>query len=84
MKKHSALLKNFPVAKQRRLDQLLNKNSEGTISAKERVLLEALVKEAEQLMASNSKRLVRFAKREGDSAPADAIPVTVWVAPARR
>ena len=74
-------LKKFPANKQRRLDQLLSKNSEGTISPKERTLLNELVEEAEQLMATNAKRLAEFAERGGNSVPADAVPVTVWVTP---
>lgn len=75
-------LKKFPAVKQRRLDLLLGKNSEGTISPKERKVLEALVVEAEQLMASNGKRLVEFAELGENSAPVNAVPVTVWVTPA--
>lgn len=71
----------FPATKQRRLDELLEKNSEGTIAPKEKVRLEQLVAEAEHLMVANAKRLARFAEREGS--PVDAVPVTVWVHPIR-
>jgi hypothetical protein len=73
----------YPVAKQRLLDRLLDKNSEGTISADERVLLERLVAEAERLMVANAKRLARFAKNESAKVPTGAVPVTVWVKPER-
>ena len=67
----------FPSTKQRRLDDLLEKNSEGTIAPREKARLEQLVAEAEQLMVANAKRLAKFARREGS--PAGAVPVTVWV-----
>ncbi len=72
--------KKFPAAKQRRLDELLEKNSEGTISPTEKARLEKLVTEAEQLMVANAKRLAEFSKSEA-RAPAGAVPVTVWVKP---
>ena len=74
-------LKRFPAAKQRRLDALLEKNSEGTITPGERAALEGLVAEAEQLMVANSKRLADFSGNEPASLPAGAVPVTVWVKP---
>lgn len=52
-------LMKFSSAKQRRLDELLEKNSAGTITQKERVTLERLVTEAEELMVANAKRLAR-------------------------
>ena len=55
--------KKFPPAKQRRLDQLLEKNSEGRITTKEKAKLEQLVAEAEQFMVANAKRLAKFAER---------------------
>jgi hypothetical protein len=58
----------FPAAKQRRLDQLLEKNSEGTITPSERATLERLVVEAEELMVANAKRLVESSKR-GEANP---------------
>ena len=75
-------LEKFPAAKQRRLDQLLEKNSEGTITPRQRAKLEQLVAEAEQLMVANARRLAEFAQSEGTRAPAGAVPVTVWVQPA--
>ena len=51
-------VQKFPVAKQRRLDQLLEKNAEGTITTKEKTTLEQLVAEAEQWMVANARRLV--------------------------
>jgi hypothetical protein len=71
----------FPAAKQRRLDRLLEKNSEGTISAKEKVTLETLVAEAEEWMVANAKRLAKFSKGERAHPTSGAVPVTVWVQP---
>ena len=51
-------------AKQRRLDALLQKNAEGTITAKEREKLESLVSEAEDLMVANAKRLADFSRSQ--------------------
>ena len=53
-------LRKFPAAKQRRLDKLLDKNSEGTITPKEKALLERLVADAEELMVANAKQLAEF------------------------
>src|SRR5260370_25848231 len=50
-------VQNSPVAKQRRLDKLLDKNSEGTITAKEKGALEQLVAQAEQWMVTNARRV---------------------------
>ena len=72
-------LERFPAAKQRRLDQLLEKNSEGTLTEKEK--LKQLVAEAEALMVANARRLAAFSQREAALVPADAVPVTVWVQP---
>jgi uncharacterized protein with von Willebrand factor type A (vWA) domain len=74
-------IKKLASAKQRRLDELLEKNAEGTISAKEKVTLESLVAEAEQLMVANSQRLAEFARSQSPRPPAGAVPVTVWVNP---
>ncbi len=74
-------LRKFPAAKQRRLDQLLEKNSEGTITTKERATLEQLVAEAEELMVANARRLADFSKGEAARPPAGTVPVTVWVQP---
>jgi hypothetical protein len=68
-------------AKQRRLDQLLQKNAEGTISAKELEKLQSLVAEAEELTVANSQRLAEFARKQSSHVPATAIPVTVWINP---
>ena len=51
----------FPPAKQRRLDELLEKNAAGTITAREKDRLDSLVAEAEALMVANSQRLAEFA-----------------------
>ena len=74
-------LQNFPAAKQRHLDQLLEKNSEGTIRAREKAALERLVAEAQELMVANARRLVRFSRNEAPRPPVDAAPVTVWIRP---
>jgi hypothetical protein len=67
--------------KQSLLDNLLDQNSEGTISADDKVVLVELVAEAERLMVENSKRLAEFAQAETPAVPANAMPVTVWVKP---
>ena len=64
-------------AKQRRLDDLLDKNSEGTITASEKARLEQLVVEAERLMVANAKRLAKFAGGPKLRRPSDGVPVTV-------
>ena len=74
-------IRKFPAAKQRRLDQLLDKNSEGIITDSERLSLTNLVAEAEQLMVENAKRLAAFALTEPTSSRRGAVPVTVWVQP---
>ena len=74
-------LKKFPAAKQRKLDELLEKNSESTITPAEKARLEKLVVEAEQWMVRNSKLLARFSRRASQKPPAGALPVTVWVTP---
>lgn len=71
--------KKFPVAKQRQLDELLDKNSEGTITPAEMSRLEKLVAEAEKLMVANARRLAEFSENETEGSPAGAVPVTVWV-----
>jgi hypothetical protein len=68
-------------AKQRRLDELLEKNADGTITAKEKAKLESLVSEAEALMLANAERLAEFARRQSPQPPTSAVPVTVWVNP---
>lgn len=75
-------VQKLAASKQRRLDRLLDKNSEGTITPKERAKLEALVAEAEALMVANAKRLANFARGRGGSPRGKAVPVTVWVQPA--
>lgn len=70
----------FPAAKQRRMDVLLDKNSEGTITPREKALLKKLVAEAEALTIANGKRLAAFAQQS--AIPANSVPVTVWVSPA--
>jgi len=74
-------LKRLPAAKQRRLDELLEKNGEGNTTGREKARLEQLVAEAEQLMVDNAKLLAQFSQTEDAGAPAGAVPVTVWVRP---
>ncbi len=57
-------LKKFAAAKQRQLDELLDKNSEGTITPAEKARLERLVSEAERLTVENTKRLAAFSQTE--------------------
>ena len=72
----------FPAAKQRRLDSLLEKNSAGQITAREQATLAKLVAEAERLMVTNAQRLSNFSESARAGIPFNAVPVTVWVAPA--
>jgi hypothetical protein len=74
-------VQKFPAAKQRRLDQLLEKNSERAITPGEKAALEQLVAEAQELMVANARRLAEFSKSETAHPPAGAVPVTVWVHP---
>lgn len=57
----------FPAAKQRRLDSLLEKNSERTITVREQATLAKLVAEAEQLMVTNAQRLASFSESARES-----------------
>lgn len=74
-------LLNFPIAKQRRLDELLEKNREGTITKRELTSLRKLVADAEQLMVANAQRLAEFSNAVRSGVPSNAVPVTVWIAP---
>ena len=74
-------LLRFPAAKQKRLNQLLEKNREGKATAREKIALERLVAQAEQVMLANAKRLEKFSKSAGK--PHGAVPVTIWVQPLR-
>ncbi len=71
--------RKFSPAMQRRMDALLDKNAEGTITPTEKARLEALVSEAEQLMVANSKRLAEFVQSEQGNPPPGSVPVTIWV-----
>jgi hypothetical protein len=75
------ILANFPAAKQERLDELLERNAEQSMSPTERTELESLVAEAEALMVANAKLLADFASHQSPPPPAGAVPVTVWIAP---
>jgi hypothetical protein len=70
-------IEKLSAAKQRRLDDLLEKNSEGTITPREKLKLEQLVAQAEQLIVANAKRVAKFSRSEG--APVAAVPV--WIQP---
>jgi len=72
-------LKKLPAAKQRRLDELLEKNSEGGITPAEETRLRHLVAEAEQLMVANAQLLARFCEAQEAGIPGGSVPVTVWV-----
>ncbi len=74
-------IEKFPAAKQRRLDELLDKNSEGTITPREKARLEQLVAEAERLMVANAKRLAKFVRSQGSGRSQGSVPVTVWMQP---
>ncbi len=74
-------IEKLPAAKQRRMDALLDKNSEGTITPKEKEQLEQLVADAERLMVTNAKRLAKFAKTGKKSVRSGSVPVTVWIQP---
>ena len=70
----------LPADKQQRLHELLDKNSEGTITPAERTELKSLVETAEQLMVANARRLAEFSQK-APGTPTGAVPVTVWVKP---
>ena len=74
-------MKKLPAARQQRMDELLERNREGAITAPEKAKLKELVAEAEHLMAENAKRLAAFHSQETGEVPAGAVPVTVWVKP---
>jgi hypothetical protein len=74
-------IRKLATAKQQRLDLLLEKNAEGTISRREKETLKSLVAEAEKIMMANAQRLAEFARSQSPQPPAAAVPVTVWVNP---
>lgn len=76
-------LKKLGAAKQRRLDELLDKNSEKPLRGDEKAELDKLVADAERVMVVNAKLLADFSDGEKAGAPAGAIPVSVWVKPER-
>jgi hypothetical protein len=78
-KQDPSVPKRLSAAKQRRMDELLEKNNEGTITPAERERLSRLVDEAERLMVANAKRLVEFSRNQESEPPRGAVPVTVWV-----
>ncbi len=73
-------IKRLPVAKQRRMDQLLERNSEGQITLREKATLQRLVAEAETLMVENAQRLSAYLQPP-EGVPANAVPITVWISP---
>jgi hypothetical protein len=77
-------LQKLPAAKQRRLHKLLDKNSEGTITPKEKALLERLVADAEELMIANAKRLAKFSRSEGPVPPPMPCPSPFGFSPSAR
>jgi hypothetical protein len=72
-------VERFPAAKQRRMDALLDKNNDGTITPRERRRLEQLVAEAEGLAIANAKRLAEFVRSQRIGNEERGVPVTVWV-----
>lgn len=76
-------LSRLSLAKQRLMDSLLEKNSDGTITSLEKARLEKLVDEAERLMVVNAKRLADFSHQQQATGGSRGVPVTVWVQPAR-
>jgi hypothetical protein len=74
----------FPVAKQRRLDQLLETNSEGTITPGEKSALERLVGEAQELMLANARRLAEYSKGDAARPPAVQFPRSGQIHPTKR
>jgi hypothetical protein len=80
MKKASVpKVRRLSAAKQRRMDELLDKSSEGRISSAEKRILEKLVAEAERLMVYNAKRLAQFTAIEARRGTTVRTPVTVWL-----
>jgi len=63
------------------MDELLDKNSDGTITPSEKTRLKQLVSEAEDLMVSNARLLARLSKDERTVPPPGGVPLTVWVIP---
>lgn len=72
-------VQKLSAVKQRRMDELLDKNREGTITDQERRTLEKLVGEAEQLMVKNARRLAQFSTKSQPER--SAVPVTIWLQP---
>jgi hypothetical protein len=50
-------LQRLSAAKQKRLDALMGKSNEGSLTSAERQELQALVREAEDVMLDNARRL---------------------------
>lgn len=81
MPKHSqgTMVQKFPIEKQARMDDLLDRCNRGRISRAEKMELESLVEDAEKLMVANSKRLAQYCRRHGGKREEQGTPVTVWV-----
>jgi hypothetical protein len=54
---HPGTLQTLPAAKQRRLESLMTKNNEGTLTEAEREDLRSLVREAEEITLRNARLL---------------------------
>ena len=78
-KKLPPTAKSFADAKQRLMDELLNKHSEQPLSGAELQQLEQLVQEAEALMVENATTMAEYALNEPNPDSTGAVPVTVWV-----
>lgn len=72
-------VQKLSAVKQRRMDELLDRNREGTITDLKRRTLEKLVGEAEQLMVKNAQRLAQFSAKSQPERL--AVPVTIWLQP---
>jgi hypothetical protein len=60
-------LRRLGAAKQKRLDALMARNNEGSVNRAERQELEALVREAEEIMLANARQLADHRQRLGAS-----------------
>ena len=75
-------LKKFAAAKQRRLDELLDKNSEGTITPAEKAAAGAAsLRSRTTYGRKHETARSLLANRDGSARHGAAVPVTVWVSP---
>ena len=56
-------VKPYPPTKQKRLDQLMDRNNNGALTKEERLELSRLVGETQELAVENARRLVRARRR---------------------